>query len=58
VTTFAGVTVTPAGIEALNPAFDVTPHEYITAIISERGIARAPYQDSIAKLVAAGGGTT
>jgi len=50
VTTFAGVTVTPAGIEALNPAFDVTPHGYITAIISERGIARAPYAESLQQL--------
>ena len=50
VTTFAGVTVTPAGIEALNPAFDVTPHEYITAIISERGIARAPYAETLQQL--------
>ena len=50
VTTFAGVTVTPAGIEALNPAFDVTPHDYIAAIISERGIARAPYAESLPQL--------
>jgi methylthioribose-1-phosphate isomerase len=50
VTTFAGVTVTPAGIEALNPAFDVTPHDYIAAIISERGIARAPYAESLQQL--------
>jgi methylthioribose-1-phosphate isomerase len=50
VTTFAGATVTPAGIEALNPAFDVTPHDYITAIISERGIARAPYAESLPQL--------
>jgi methylthioribose-1-phosphate isomerase len=50
VTTFAGVTVTPAGIEALNPAFDVTPHGYIAAIITERGIARAPYAKSLQQL--------
>jgi methylthioribose-1-phosphate isomerase len=50
VTTFAGVTVTPAGIEALNPAFDVTPHDYIAAIISECGIARAPYAKSLQQL--------
>jgi len=50
VTTFAGVTVTPAGIEALNPAFDVTPHDYIAAIISERGIAREPYAKSLQQL--------
>ncbi len=50
VTTFAGATVTPAGIEALNPAFDVTPHDYIAAIISERGIVREPYAKSLQQL--------
>jgi len=50
VTTFAGATVTPAGVEALNPAFDVTPHGYITAIITERGIAREPYAKSLQQL--------
>jgi methylthioribose-1-phosphate isomerase len=50
VTTFAGATVTPAGVEALNPAFDVTPHGYIAAIISERGIAREPYAESLPQL--------
>ncbi|HJB85702.1 MAG TPA: S-methyl-5-thioribose-1-phosphate isomerase [Candidatus Alistipes merdigallinarum] len=34
----------PAGVKAFNPAFDVTPAELITAIITENGIARAPYQ--------------
>jgi methylthioribose-1-phosphate isomerase len=33
-----------------NPAFDVTPHRYLTAIITERGIARAPYADSLLAL--------
>jgi len=50
VTTFAGVTVAPAGIEALNPAFDVTPHRYVSAIITERGVAREPYADSLPQL--------
>jgi methylthioribose-1-phosphate isomerase len=31
-----------------NPAFDVTPHRYVTAIITERGIAREPYRESLA----------
>jgi methylthioribose-1-phosphate isomerase len=38
----------PAGVTVANPAFDVTPHELIDAIITERGIARAPYTLSIA----------
>jgi methylthioribose-1-phosphate isomerase len=50
VTSFAGVTVTPAGIEALNPAFDVTPHRYVSAIITERGIALEPYAQSLRQL--------
>jgi methylthioribose-1-phosphate isomerase len=50
VTIFAGVTVAPAGVEALNPAFDVTPHRYVSAIISERGIAREPYVESLRAL--------
>src|SRR5262245_22276641 len=37
----------PAGARVWNPAFDVTPHEYIAGIITERGIFRAPYQESL-----------
>jgi methylthioribose-1-phosphate isomerase len=50
VTTFAGVTVAPAGTEALNPAFDVTPYRYVAAIITDRGIAREPYTESLPQL--------
>jgi methylthioribose-1-phosphate isomerase len=50
VTTFAGVTVTPAGVEALNPAFDVTPNRYVSAIITEWGVAREPYAESLPQL--------
>jgi methylthioribose-1-phosphate isomerase len=42
--------VTPPGAHIRNPAFDVTPHRYITAIITERGIARPPYADSLQAL--------
>jgi methylthioribose-1-phosphate isomerase len=34
-----------------NPAFDVTPHRYVTAIVCERGIARPPYAESLRALV-------
>ncbi len=34
----------------MNPAFDVTPHSLITAIITERGIARAPFTKSLSRL--------
>ncbi|WP_407272708.1 S-methyl-5-thioribose-1-phosphate isomerase [Radiobacillus sp. PE A8.2] len=40
----------PAGVKAYNPAFDVTDHELITGIVTEKGIAYPPYRDSLAKL--------
>ena len=40
----------PAGVKTYNPAFDVTDNEFITAIITEKGIARAPYSQSLLKL--------
>jgi methylthioribose-1-phosphate isomerase len=43
VTSIKGVRLAPRGITAANPAFDVTPHKYITAIITEKGIVRKPY---------------
>ncbi len=43
----AGVSVAPQEVAARHPAFDVTPHRYITAIITERGIAREPYTESL-----------
>jgi methylthioribose-1-phosphate isomerase len=33
-----------------NPAFDVTPAKYVSAIVTEKGVARAPYADSLRKL--------
>jgi len=50
VTHFAGKAVTPEGVEIENPAFDVTPARFVTAIITERGIVRAPYQETLRKL--------
>ena len=47
VTQLAGVQIAPPSVPARHPAFDVTPHRYITAIITERGIARDPYTDSL-----------
>jgi methylthioribose-1-phosphate isomerase len=40
----------PAGIIIANPAFDVTPHRYVAAIITERGVARPPYHESLKRL--------
>lgn len=50
VTTLAGVPIAPAGTKARHPAFDVTPSRYVTAIVTERGVARPPYRDSLPKL--------
>jgi len=47
---FLGRRVAPAGVAVLNPAFDVTPARYVAAIVTERGIARAPYPASLAAL--------
>ncbi|HEY4960990.1 MAG TPA: S-methyl-5-thioribose-1-phosphate isomerase [Terriglobales bacterium] len=52
VTHLAGKQIAPDAVRVENPAFDVTPSKYVTAIITERGVARAPYQDSLAELVA------
>ena len=43
-----GIPTAPQGIPVMNPAFDVTPHRYVTAIITEAGIARPPYLQSLA----------
>jgi methylthioribose-1-phosphate isomerase len=51
VTHFRGVRIAP-DVEVGNPAFDVTPARFIAAIITERGVARAPYVDSLRKLAA------
>jgi methylthioribose-1-phosphate isomerase len=49
-----GKMLTPHGVKIANPAFDVTPHDLVTAIITENGVARAPYGKSLARLVHAG----
>jgi methylthioribose-1-phosphate isomerase len=51
VTHVGAARLTPEGARIRNPAFDVTPARYITAIITERGIARPPYTESLAHLV-------
>jgi methylthioribose-1-phosphate isomerase len=50
VTHLAGKQLTPDGVKIENPAFDVTPHRYVSAIITERGIARAPYKEALLEL--------
>ena len=50
VTHLFGHAVAPAGTAVQNPAFDVTPARYVSAIITEKGVARAPYEESLKKL--------
>lgn len=52
VTHIAGKQMTPNGVKIENPAFDVTPNQYVTAIITERGVAKAPYSESLKNLSA------
>ena len=50
VTTIAGVRIAPEGIKVYNPAFDVTPAEHITGIITEKGIVYPPYTTELLKV--------
>jgi methylthioribose-1-phosphate isomerase len=50
VTHIAGKAIAPEGVKVENPAFDVTPAKYVSAIITERGVARAPYEQSLRQL--------
>jgi len=55
VTHIAGTAIAPPGVAVIHPAFDVTPARLVGAIITERGIARAPYDRSLAALCRAAG---
>lgn len=50
VTSIRGTAIAPSGVHAANPAFDVTPHGYVTAIVTEAGIARPPYEEALREL--------
>src|SRR6266496_2351884 len=58
VTHIAGKQMVPDGVGVENPAFDVTPAQYVAAIITERGVARAPYAQSLRKLSQQSGETS
>jgi len=51
VTALCGRRIAPHGIKVYNPAFDVTPHELIKAIITEKGIIKSPYKVNIKKIL-------
>ena len=50
VTHMAGIKLTPDGVEVENPAFDVTPNRFVTAIITERGVVRPPFHESLKQM--------
>jgi len=50
VTHVFGHQVAPSGTDVKNPAFDVTPARYVSGIITEKGVARAPYETSLKEL--------
>jgi len=51
VTSVFGVRVAPDGAEGMNLAFDVTPHELVTSIVTEEGVLEPPYEEAIARAV-------
>ena len=53
-----GVQITPENAQVANPAFDVTPFRYVSAIITDRGIARPPFTRSLRKLIASAKGAS
>jgi methylthioribose-1-phosphate isomerase len=54
-TEIAGRRIAPSGVSTFNPAFDVTPAELVTAIVTERGVARPPYDKSLVAMKSGGG---
>ncbi|MBI4202443.1 MAG: S-methyl-5-thioribose-1-phosphate isomerase [Chloroflexi bacterium] len=55
VTEWGGRRIAPKGVGVRNPAFDVTPARYITAIITEKGIVRPPYEEGLRQVMEGGG---
>jgi methylthioribose-1-phosphate isomerase len=51
VTSISGQPIAPAGVHAAHPAFDVTPHELITAIITERGVVYPPFETNLRRML-------
>ena len=54
VTHIQGVPTAPPGVTVINPAFDVTPCQYVSAIITEAGVSRPPYHESLSLAVGVG----
>ncbi|MDI3297834.1 MAG: S-methyl-5-thioribose-1-phosphate isomerase [Bacillota bacterium] len=56
VRTCGGRAVAPRGVEVFNPAFDVTPHELVTAFVTEKGVIRPPFEEGLRRLAEEGAG--
>lgn len=54
VTHIDGVPIAPEGVHVSNPAFDVTPNKYVTALITEHGVVRPPFGENLARIMGAG----
>jgi len=57
VTLIQGTPIAPHGVPAANPAFDVTPHRYISAVVTDKGILREPYVSTIPRVFSSQSGT-
>jgi methylthioribose-1-phosphate isomerase len=51
VTTIEGVRIAPEGVRVGNPAFDVTPHNYVTALVTEKGVVYPPFDEKLARVM-------
>ncbi len=51
VTHIEGVPIAPDGVRVGNPAFDVTPNRYVTALVTERGVVRPPFADNLLRIM-------
>ena len=49
--TIAGLGIAPEGIKVGNPAFDVTPHRYVTGIVTENGVVYPPFDINLPRAV-------
>jgi methylthioribose-1-phosphate isomerase len=57
VTTLAGQPIAPIGVQAAHPAFDMTPHDLITAIITERGVVYPPFEENLRQVLQSASGS-
>jgi methylthioribose-1-phosphate isomerase len=51
VTHLRGMRIAPQGIRAAHPAFDMTPNRYLTALVTEKGVIRAPFTEGLARIM-------